>query len=307
MNNQFLPERVSSDIERQIEKVLLDLGKPSPPLDLETVRNLLRLDRTYYSSTDTSLLTETVHRLRVGGAKILDGHGFLGKVIDKLKLKALFIPDRNTILIDRQLPSPKQRWAEAHEIGHSIVPWHSGMMHGDQLRTLSPDCHEKLEAEANFAAGKLLFMQDAFQERLLSEPVNFTRVMALAGLFGNTMTTTLWRTVETYDQPAFALISQHPLQIIDEGCDPVRYFVRSREFEHRFGQIRSDDLFNRVKSLCNGTSGMIGVGEIVVLNLRSEEYVFSVETFYNHHDALTLGIQKAASRKSVLVSQCKSL
>jgi hypothetical protein len=46
------------DIDLLIDKILRDLGRPEPPLDLRMVRELLRLDRKYYSSTDVGPLAE---------------------------------------------------------------------------------------------------------------------------------------------------------------------------------------------------------------------------------------------------------
>jgi hypothetical protein len=51
----------------------------------------------------------------------------------------------------------------SHEIIHSVVPWHAGAM-GDTEYSLTPDCHEQVEAEANYGAGLLLFLQGTFDE-----------------------------------------------------------------------------------------------------------------------------------------------
>ena len=54
----------------------------------------------------------------------------------------------------------QDRWNEAHEVGHSIIPWHDNLLLGDNEFSLNPNCHEQMEAEANFAAGQLLFLQE---------------------------------------------------------------------------------------------------------------------------------------------------
>ena len=45
----------------------------------------------------------------------------LKEVIGKLGLKALLLPDRRRILLDSETPDLKQRWSEAHEIGHDLI------------------------------------------------------------------------------------------------------------------------------------------------------------------------------------------
>lgn len=134
MQNKFLGERSARDIDKRVAKLLKDLGNPEPPLRLEVVRELLELDRAYYSSSDKGVLRETAHRLKVAGKQVIRRPVLLLDVVRKLELKALWVPGRKRILIDSELASPKQRWGEAHEIAHSIIPWHEPVMHGDKQR-----------------------------------------------------------------------------------------------------------------------------------------------------------------------------
>ena len=47
------------DINEHIARLIRDLGNPEPPLHLEQVRELLKLDLTYYSKSDLNLLNNT--------------------------------------------------------------------------------------------------------------------------------------------------------------------------------------------------------------------------------------------------------
>jgi hypothetical protein len=118
------------------------------------------------------------------------------------------VPDRKRILLDSELPTLKNRWAEGHEISHSIIPWHAAYMHGDPMHTLSLACEIEIEAEANFATGRLLFLRDRFREELLAGCVSLERIKALSSEYGNTITSTLWRAVECCDGPAFGMVSR---------------------------------------------------------------------------------------------------
>ena len=121
-HNCFVNDRTARDIDGRVAKVLKDLGDPDPPLRLEIVRELLELDRAYYSSSDGGALEETVHRLKVAGKQVIRRPSLLLDVVKKLDLKALWVPDRSRILIDSEIPSAKQRWGEAHEIGPGADP-----------------------------------------------------------------------------------------------------------------------------------------------------------------------------------------
>lgn len=292
MHNCYLKERTARDIDERITKILKDLGDPEPPLRLEIVREQLKLDLAFYSTSDTGVLAETIHRLRVAGKQVLQRPSLLIDAVKRWDLKALWVPDRKRILIDSELPSAKQRWGEAHEIGHSILPWHDTVMHGDRKQTMSLACELQVESEANFAAGRLLFLQDVFVDHLRASSLTFASIKSLSKVFGNTMTSTLWRAVEASEQPVFGLVSQHPRHTLGE--EPLRYFVRSRRFEQQFGEIAAMQIFAALKAFCRGNRGPIGSGEILLTDANGEQYIFFVEVFFNTHDALTLGVHQAA-------------
>ena len=73
MQNHFLAQRTERDIDKRVSKLFKDLDDPEPPLRLELVREQLRLDLTYYSSSDQGVLAETIHRLTVAGKQDFAG------------------------------------------------------------------------------------------------------------------------------------------------------------------------------------------------------------------------------------------
>lgn len=305
MKNVFLRERTARDINDLVAKVLGDLGNPEPPLNLDTVRELLRLDRQYYSSTEDGALREVAHRLTIAGKQVLARPALLLDAIKKWDLRALFIPDGKRILLDSNLPEPKQRWSEGHEIGHSIIPWHLDTMLGDNKRTLTPSCHEQIENEANFAAGQMLFFQQAFVRDARDLTTGISAVTALKKRYGNTITTTLWRYVEQSEQPMVGAISCHPRRLPAE-FDPIfpfRYFVGSRSFQERFSNVRETDLFKEVQTYCaNRRGGPLGATDLQLQDDNGCRHLFRFETFFNQHEALTLGIYKSVSSLVVAVS-----
>ncbi|WJI57284.1 MULTISPECIES: hypothetical protein [unclassified Mesorhizobium] len=122
MRNILLSRPTAADIETQVRKVLRGLGNPEPPLQLKDVRELLRLDRGYYSSRNDGFLREMISKLSVAGAQIIERPTLLLDAVRKFDLRALYLPDRKRILLDQSQPDAKQRWNEAHEIGHSLLP-----------------------------------------------------------------------------------------------------------------------------------------------------------------------------------------
>ena len=304
MKNVFLRDRTAQDINDLVAKVLRDLGRPEPPLNLNLVRELLRLDRQYYSSTEDGALREVAHRLTVAGKQVLARPALLFDVIKKFDLRALYLPDRKRILIDRGLPDAKQRWSEGHEISHSLIPWHLDTMLGDNKRSLTPACHEQIENEANFAAGQLLFFQQVFVRDANDLAPGIDAVNTLKKRYGNTITTTLWRYVERSDEPMVGGISCHPRRLPPEFdvVNPFRYFVGSRSFQQHFGRVREVDLFRSVQGYCaNRSGGPLGAEDFLLTDDSGLSHLFHFETFFNTYEALTLGTYKAEHRTIVSV------
>jgi hypothetical protein len=226
----------ASDIDEQVLKILRGLGNPEPPLNLDDVRQLLRLDRQFYSTTDAGMFRELVSRIRLGTMQVLERPILLWDAIRRFEIAALWLPDQRRIMVDKDQPKLKWRWNEVHEIGHSIIPWHQSFLHGDDHGTLRFSCHETIEAEANYAAGKLLFMQDCFKHRARSTKSSFASVQALSKEFENTLTSTLWRYVEESDVPKVAIITQHPKHL-DANFDstfPCKHLIGSPDYWRQF-------------------------------------------------------------------------
>lgn len=306
MKALLIHERTVRDIDAQVVKILRGIGNPEPPLDLRTVRELLRLDRAFYSSTDDSVIRQSVSRLLVAGRQVMQRPTLLVDAIRKLSLRALFLPDQRRILIDSDQPQLKHRWNEAHEIGHSIIPWHQGLMGDDEL-TLTPACHAVIEAEANFAAGRLLFLGNRFADEARSLRPALSAVDQLTKRYGNTRTSTLWRYVETAgtDTLVVGVISAHPHSSRRDSSfdvqNPCKHVIQSVAFARRFSKISERSLFQAIASYCGSQrGGPLGSGDVVLNDDDGQPHIFHFETFFNGYEALTLGTY--LSKESLIYS-----
>lgn len=286
------PER--NDINRRVERILRDLGNPDPPLSLQDARYLLRLDLKYYSGTDASAAREVTHKLVIAGKQIIQRPTLLIDVIRKARLSALWLPDRKRILIDQDAPKLQHRWMEAHEIGHSIIEWHQHCLFGDDEVTLSQACHEQIEAEANYAAGQLLFFRRLFYDEVSDSALSWPQLKKLKARYGNSLTSTLWRAVENpnISAPMFGLISDHPRQPrYEPGREVCRHFIRSSGFAERFGNVTQSEVFAALTSLLGyRTKRPIGEGEVALIDVNHEEQIFFVSSFSNGYDLLSFGV-----------------
>ena len=291
-----LGEFEKRDIRFQVEKILRDLGHPEPPLVLSDVRDLLSLDLHYYSTSDSGLVAELTHRFTLLRQKTIpDIRGLLQSALAKSRICAFWVPDSGQILLDNAVPQKKHRWIEAHEITHSITPWHKAFLLGDNAQTLDPTCHATLEAEANFGAGCLLFLNDQFSKEAMDHDLSFDSIKRLAKRYENSIVSTFWRVVEDRDpnQPIFGLISVHPHhRDIGKhgGPTPWRYLVRSAAFHLRFSGVDPAELFALIeKHASYRRTGPIFSSQDILRDVLGNDWEFQIESFSNGYELLTFG------------------
>ena len=296
MSAEGVGDYEAEDIRSIVSRILKDLGDPEPPLNLAQVRALLDLNIGYYSTANTTLLQDVAARMKVAGKQVLERPMLLVEAVMKVKLSALWVPDSKRILIDETVPRPKHRWIEGHEVGHSVIPWHREFLFGDNEFTLDPVCHAVVEAEANYAASQLLFLQKRFAAEARDSALEFKSVSTFAKRFGNTITTTFWRMIEDRDPDAavFGMVTAHPrYPEIGSGDDgePIRYFIRSRAFRERFGNITPQSAFALIeRNATHKKRGPVFDALEVLPNANGEACEFQLESFCNTHALLTIGL-----------------
>ncbi len=284
MKNPVVGNSERKQIDKAVKRLLSDMKGMEPPLDLVAVRSQLELDLEYYSSKDSSLLKEIVHSVKIAGKEMLTSKSILGKLISKLELRGMLFWDQDRILLDRELHQVKFRWAEAHEIGHKLSFWHKDYLLGDSQNELSPSCHAAIEAEANYAAGQLLFLQDRFVAELMSLPISMASLQILKKRFGNSNASTLWRMVEEYagPHPLLGIVSEHPHRLPEDfdHCEPCRYVIESPVFRAKFSNTTQVQLFEILTRVCNRRSGgPLGAEEVELIDNNGERHEFVFESF----------------------------
>jgi hypothetical protein len=296
MTMELVGEHERRDIRAQMQKILRDLGNPDPPVRLADVRQLLSLDLQYYSSTDQGLIDELTHRFSLFTKKTIPDLGrHLAGVLAKSKLCAFWVPDSARILLDESVPSPKHRWIEAHEIAHSVTPWHRGFLLGDDKQTLDPACHLTIEAEANYGASQLLFLHDRFGRDARDLPLDFGSIKTLSQRYANSIVSTFWRTVEERNpnQAVFGLISVHPHYEdigAHEGNEPWRYFIRSPLFLTQFSGVTPAQVFELVcRHASRRRTGPVLLAEDVLIDVSGKIFEFRIESFSTKYALLTIG------------------
>ena len=90
MRTVFLDVRTARDIDAVVAKILKGLGNPEPPLSLDDVRALQKLDRRYYSSVEDGPLREYISKAYIGAKQVFSRPTLILDVVRKRSLKALY-------------------------------------------------------------------------------------------------------------------------------------------------------------------------------------------------------------------------
>jgi hypothetical protein len=297
MKNLILQPHVRQKIDARVDRLLRDIDNPEPPLRVEEVLELLRLDLAYYRSDDPGFINETIHRLTMAGKQVLARPTLLLDALKKFSVKALYSPDRKRILIDETVPKAKHRWLQGHEVIHDVLDWHEPVHYGDNELTVKQSCLDKVEAEANYGAGQLLFLRQRFAVEALDSPPSVELVRNLAKTFGNTHASTLWRLIEATGRtrPMVGVIHYHPHpRFVSDKFDPAnpcRHFIQSDAFSAQFSEVSQHNVYDLLRGYCGPRKGgLLGEATAILTDDNGDEHEFSFETFGFYHECLTLGV-----------------
>jgi Zn-dependent peptidase ImmA (M78 family) len=283
-----MDQATRKEIQRITAETLRDAGLTEPPLSVERLLEHLRLYRDYYDLSDPGFLDRAKHKLRVHGQKLVE-------IINKVRLKAVLLFDESRICIDNSLPKIKQPWASCHETGHRILPWHKPFFFGDTAESLDPAYQDDLEDEANYAAGRLLFLGERFSDDARDVPPTIDGVKQLARLYRASLTTTLRRYVEQGPDIAMAMLVSTPSwsEQPEDQQNRWRHFVPSPHFRQLFPELPVNPILALVDSHVHyRRGGTVGEFRFGLVDARGERHEMGAWSFNNQYYLLTLVVEE---------------
>ena len=140
-------------------------------------------------------------------------------------------------------------------------------------------------------AGRLLFLQDVFVDFVMSHEASFELIKKAKNKFGNTLTSCMWRLVETLPIPAVGIVCQHP-HYPKPNFDPLkpcRYFICSPSFFERFAFATEVTVFDLLKKHCSWKrKGPLAACEVELVDDAGARHIFVLEAFNNNYETLCL-------------------
>lgn len=166
---------------------------PTPVADLVAVQRL-RLARTDESAFSPAVLASAPPELR---AKVEAFGPKLVALLDRQERMIHLAPGGLAV---------QDRFHQCHELGHDLCPWQDEAYYLDSSYTLDPAVLARFEREANYAAARLLFQHDVFEEVARSYATTFAAVKSLAAAFGASLHATFRVHIEQNRAPVAGLI-----------------------------------------------------------------------------------------------------
>lgn len=235
---------------------------------------------------------------------------FLDKAADffhKAMSKVLGFLDRKseTVYIDPGLPDSRKLFVTYHEVTHRILPWQNITYTEDEEATLSVECMNVFEAEANFGAAEILFQCERFEQEARDYEVSVESAIHLGSRYDASCHAALRRFVERNHRPCVLLVlkqtaRQHPG---GQSSFYVTYSIPSTPFTMRFGDPLQFEFINPDheigKILNNGLQG-----EIALQDLKGFRRPCIVQGFCNRYRTFVLIRPKdlQPARRTVLFS-----
>ena len=298
----MLDEFTCKNIDKIVEKVLKEALLNQPPIHIEDLLSHLEIDRDFYNLEDPGLIRRMQHRIKIYGHRY--GHRFI-KVAKKVRLAALWLPDREQILVDSSLPAPKQKWASFHDVAHSLLPWQKIYFLGDTAETLNADIQIRLEKEAHYGASALMFCGKLFSKEALDTDPKWSSIEILSKRYDGSYPTTLRRYIRfSHDLPMVLVVSTPWwMEISDDQEHPLRHFVRSKRFESEFGNITPGELLEVINDNTERRKGgPVGDFSLSLLDLNGTPHEFRAESFFNQYYLLTLIVyQKPLTIRHIII------
>lgn len=272
-------------ITAEVQKLLRAAGAagriPTPRADILQACQLLEigeLDLNEFEISRRRKLSETFHRA------LKKVQGFL---------------DRRTqiIYVDPLLHASRQTFTAYHEVLHRILPWQNVQYTEDDELTLSAECRNQFESEANFGAAEILFQCNSFETEARDFELSVSSVLHLADRYEASIHSTLRRFVERNHRPCALLVLKRTTRANPGGGVSflISHAIPSPSFTLQFGMpfppafINPDD---ELGTIINSDAD----GEIGLLDFKGFRHPFVVELFTNQYRHFVMIYPQKAER-----------
>jgi len=254
-----------------VEHLLAETGQSEPgPAQVEPLLDLLRL-----STVSIDFAAELPEARTTSGEPV----------------RALLDYQERLIAIDAALSSKRSRFSSLHEIGHYVLPEHTGQIVMCSDHDLGFRAVHAQEREANAFAADLQFKGRLFKLETAALPISAVTVRDIAEVFDASFESSARHLVETSLKTCLLAVYEKTGESDTETrSTSVRYSIASPSFEQRYGARLNDDDNDRVAAVwTTGRDIADSIADnIDVETADGETTSFRAEYFFNGYNAFCL-------------------
>jgi uncharacterized protein DUF955 len=222
----------------------------------------------------------------------------------KASAKIIGILDRRShiIYVDPHAHDSRKLFVTYHEVTHSILGWQRIILTQEDEVTLSAECENLFEAEANYGAADILFQCDRFEKEARDYELSMESALYLSARYDASRHATLRRFTERNHRPCLLMVLTPTQREHSDGRKSyyVVYSIASVSFVDEFGNQPDLTFVNPGhdlgKILNNGLQG-----EIALSDTRGFLRTCRVQAYSNGYNMFVLIYpnQSISSRKIV--------
>jgi IrrE N-terminal-like domain len=226
------------------------------------------------------------------------------RIFHRAASKILGILDRRTevIYVDPNIHDSRKLFVTYHEVTHSILEWQRIILTQEDEVTLSPECENMFEAEANYGAADILFQCERFEKEARDYELSVESALHLGRRYEASCHAALRRFAERNHRPCLLMVLTPTSR---EHTDRkksyyVVYSIPSVPFVEEFGEQLDSTFVNPEHDLGKILNGGCD-GEIVLTDVRGFLRTCVVQIFSNRYKTFVLIYPRQAhhSRKIV--------
>jgi len=214
------------------------------------------------------------------------------------KIRGFLDHRSNIVYVDPALYPTKHTFVTYHEVVHKTLSWQRVLYTSDDDFSLSSECRQVFESEANFGAAEILFQGEEFEKRAADYSVSIASALDLANQFEASAHSSIRRFVERNHYPCAVLVLKPTSRIHESGLTSyvICYRIESPSFVLEFGDPFSKRFLNPDMKLCQVVNNAT-TEEITLTDVRGETKRCTAEVFGNGHH-IFLMIAPARSKRS---------
>jgi hypothetical protein len=215
----------------------------------------------------------------------------------RAKSKVLGLLDRrsNIIYVDPCAHDSRKLFITYHEVTHNVLGWQKIILTQDDDLTLSSECEDLFEAEANYGAAEIMFQCERFESEAKDYDLSIESARYLSTRYDSSFHAAVRRFVERNHRACFLMVLRQTSREYRDGQASyyVVYSIPSGSFTNQFGDPLNLKFLNPsdpVGEILNDS----GQGEIALDDIKGFSRTCVVQTFYNQFNTFVLIYPKQA-------------